>query len=595
MKICYLLSFLLSVLNGATLSSGKDLNTLSSRQQAFLSDLNTYASIPGLTPIDVLAKASASEFQRKVSRFSNAKDSGLLGDVTVQTSLGPLQGIGGGNASVNQFLGVPFAAPPVGPLRWVAPQPPVAWAPSVRNATWFAPGCMQTETYWGILGGISEDCLYLNIYVPNKAPPSGGFPVMLFWYGGSFTFGAATFPLYDGETDVALTKDVILVTSGYRLGVFGFLAGDELREESSDNSVGNYGLQDQTAALRFVQKEIAGFGGNPAQVTIFGESAGGASVSNHLVAPRSLGLFSGAIIESGSFSDWTAQPYAISRTRLPQVAANVKCPTSGATMLACLRAVNESEMLAADRHLTSAFLEWSPVIDGVEVIDDPRALLAAGKVAPVPVMMGFNADEGTLFNSAPTDLNASQYISAIADIIGPALAPTVAAEYPIANYESPWWAICATLRDSQMLCPATQSATKLSNPSRTGGVKPAFVYFYNYVLALLDVVDIFRNLRCCHGSELVSVFDFTIALIGDGEQETAASVVDYWTNFAVNGDPNGPGLPTWPAFGDAHNVAMISTMKSGLNLTVLTGGVAQDKCDFWGTIMINSSTIFGPS
>lgn len=559
----------------------------------FLSDIKRYASVPGASPASVFAQATALQFERKVERFTSAKESGLLGDVTVTTSLGPLAGIGGGNASVNQFLGVPFAAPPLGALRWVAPQPPISWAPSTRNATWFAPGCMQDEWYWGILGGISEDCLYLNIYVPNKAPPAGGFPIMLFWYGGSFTYGAATFPLYDGETDVALTRDVILVTSGYRLGIFGFLAGDELRAESSDHSVGNFGLQDQTASLRFVQKEIAAFGGNPSRVTIFGESAGGASVSNHLVAPKSLGLFSGAIIESGSFSDWTAQPYEISRTRLPQVAANVNCPTSGDKMLACLRAVNETEMLAADKHLTSAFLEWSPVIDGVEVIDDPRALLAAGKVAPVPVMMGFNQDEGTLFNSAPTDLNASQYISAISDIIGPALAPTVAAEYPISGYESPWWAICAQLRDSQMLCPATQSAAKLANPARTGGAKPAFVYYYNYVLSLIDVVDIFRNLRCFHGSELVSVFDFTVALIGEGEQETAASVVDYWTNFAANGDPNGPGLPTWPAYGDTHNVAMISTSKSGLNLTILTGGVEQDTCDFWSKINISSSSIFG--
>jgi para-nitrobenzyl esterase len=579
--------------DSSSVTSDRYSSSLTSEQEIFISDLHSFASLPDATPTRVLSQASIAQFSRKVSRFSDARASGKLGDVIVHTSLGPLVGIGGGNATTNQFLGVPFAAPPIGPLRWVAPQPPIAWAPNTRNATWFSPGCMQDEWYWGILGGISEDCLYLNIYVPNKTPPPGGFPVMLFWYGGSFTYGAATFPLYDGETDVALTKDVILVTSGYRLGVFGFLAGDELRDESSDSSVGNYGLQDQTAALHFIQNEIAAFGGDTTRVTIFGESAGGASVSNHLVAPRSLGLFSGAIIESGSFSDWTAQPYNISKTRLPQVAANVKCPTSGPTMLSCLRAINETEMLAADKHLTSAFLEWSPVIDGVEVLDDPRALLAAGKVAPVPVMMGFNADEGTLFNSAPTDLNASGYVSAIADIIGQALAPTVAAEYPISEYESPWWAICATLRDSQMLCPATQSAARLANPDRPGGIKPAFVYYYNYILLIIDVVDIFKNLRCFHGSELVSVFDFTVALIGDGEQNTAAKVVEYWTNFAVSGDPNGPNLPTWPAYGDAHNVAMISTGGGDLNFTVLTGGVAQDKCDFWQTIKINSSSIFG--
>ena len=299
---------------------------------------------------------------------------------------------------------------------------------------------------------------------------------MLFFFGGSFTYGGASFPLYDGETDVALMKDVILVATNYRLNVFGFLAGDELQAESGDGSVGNYGLQDQRAAMRFIKSEIAAFGGDATRVTIFGESAGGASVSNHLVSPRSLGLFSGGIIESGSFSDWTAQPLSIARTRLPQVAANLHCPTSGAPMLACLRAVNETAMLAADHGLTEAFLEWAPTIDGVEVVDDPRALVAAGKVAPVPVMLGFNADEGTLFDSAPTDLNASGYLAAIAEFVGPEVAPTIAAQYPLADYESPWWAVSAILRDSQMLCPGQQSAAWLGNSSRPGGPKDVHVY-----------------------------------------------------------------------------------------------------------------------
>ncbi len=234
----------------------------------------------------------------------------------------------------------------------------------------------------------------MNIYVPaNSTPPAGGYPVMLFFYGGSFTFGGASFPLYDGITDVALVHDVILATTNYRLNVFGYLAGDDLRAESPDGSVGNYGLQDQRAALKFLVDNAAAFGGNPKKITIFGESAGGASVSNHLVSPRSIGMFQGGIIESGSFSDWTAQSYNISRTRYPQVAANLGC--SGApNVLACMRAVNETTLLAADHDLTQGQLEWSPVIDGVEVVGDPRALAAAGQIAPVPVMLGFNHDEG---------------------------------------------------------------------------------------------------------------------------------------------------------------------------------------------------------
>ena len=280
-------------------------------------------------------------------------------------------------------------------------------------------------------------------------------------------------------TDVTLTEDVILVAanctcggllhhpsppptrqlsrphltlsaralasprSSDRLNVFGFLAGDELKAESPDGSVGGYGFADQVRALQWVQREIAAFGGNPARVTIQGESAGGASVTNHLVSPASRGLFAGAIIESGSPSDWSAQPYAISRTRLPQVAANVGCAGAGAALLACLRAVNATAMLAADHGLTQGFLQWSPAIDGVLILDDPRVLFAAGAIAPVPVLLGFNHDEGTLFNSAKTDINASEYVPALATIIGEALAEQVAAEYPLAEEESTWWAICS--------------------------------------------------------------------------------------------------------------------------------------------------------
>ena len=175
-----------------------------------------------------------------------------------------------------------------------------------------------------------------------------------------------------------------------------------------------------------------------------------------------------------------AQPYNISKTRLPQVARNLGCSGStGPALLTCLRAVNETALLAADHGLTEAFLEWSPVIDGVEVLDDPRVLAAAGKLAPVPVMLGFNADEGTLFNSAPTTLNASLYEAAIATDIGDVLAPSVVANYPLLQYESPWWAICAILRDSQMLCPGQQTANWVSTAPTP---QNAFVYFYTQIL-----------------------------------------------------------------------------------------------------------------
>jgi para-nitrobenzyl esterase len=218
--------------------------------------------------------------------------------------------------------------------------------------------------------------------------------------------------------------------------------------------VGTYGTQDQTAALEFIRDTAAAFGGDATRVTIFGQSAGAASVAAHMVSPPSQGLFHRVIIESGAFSTWTAQPYNISKTRLAQFAANTGCAgRAGAALLACLRALNATPVLAGDKGLTSAFLEWSPTIDGGVVPDDPRVLLAQGKAADIPVIMGFNADEGSMFVRAPKNLNASDYAGAIGAILGAQQAAVVAAEYPCADYKADlgqsdcWWALAAVERD----------------------------------------------------------------------------------------------------------------------------------------------------
>jgi len=203
----------------------------------------------------------------------------------------------------------------------------------------------------------------------------------------------ATLPPARSPAVTFLGNSTIFVTINYRLGVYGFLAGDALKAESPDGSVGNYGFQDQRRALQFVIDTIADFGGNPNLITIFGESAGGGSTSDHLVSPRSRGMFQRAAIESGAWAPWSAQPYNISATRLPQLAQKNNC-SNAPDVVACLRAIDAQTLFSNSDGLTSAFLEWSPVIDGVELTDDPRNLLAAGAVAPVPIMLGFNHDEG---------------------------------------------------------------------------------------------------------------------------------------------------------------------------------------------------------
>jgi len=285
------------------------------------------------------------------------------------------------------------------------------------------------------------------------------------------------------------------------------------------------------------------------------------------------------------------------------VARNLRCSETGPALLVCLRAVNETALLAADHDLTGAFLEWSPVIDGVEVLGDPRERAAAGLIAPVPVLLGFNADEGTLFNSAKTDINATEYAEAIATDIGAALAPSVVAAYPLEQYESPWWAICAILRDSQMLCPGIETAGWVSNATTRGALKqPAFAYFYSQVLLLIDIVDLFRNLRCFHGSELVSVFDVSVLLWTEAEVAMARTFVAYWTNFAISGDPNrGAAVPPWPEFtagAVGRNVAEISANTSSANVTsanvtAVSGGLRASQCAFWANVSIPEDVVWG--
>ena len=431
---------------------------------------------------------------RRAMRYRESLEAGRLAvGPTVSTIYGDVTGVTGGN--VNQFLGVPFASQPIGDARWRAPAKPANWGS--LNATWFGKTCPQAQSdadTWALLTGTDEACLYLNIYAPKMPPPPSGYPIMLFWHGGSFEYGSAGFPLYDGFFDVALTNKTIIITSNYRLGIFGFLAGDALKSESPDGSVGTYGTMDQRASLEFVRDTATAFGGDPTRVTIFGESAGAASVSQHLVSPRSRGLFSGAIIESGAFSVWTTQPYNISSTRLPQFAKIVGCDAAD---LVCMRAVNTSEALKADSGLTSAFLEWSPTIDGVEVVDDPRVLLSKGLAADVPVMMGFNADEGTMFAPGPKDLNETEYVAEIATILPLAQAKIVAAAYPCSLFKPDlgasacWWGIAQFFRDAMMACPVMTTASTLATQPRSSASK-TFAYFYTQVLFIVDIVDLFK-------------------------------------------------------------------------------------------------------
>lgn len=294
------------------------------------------------------------------------------------------------------FKGIPFAAPPLGDLRWRAPQPVDPWQ-GVRDAKQFGPRCMQMAVFGDMnfrSNGMSEDCLYLNVWTP-KADAKAKLPVLVYFYGGGFIAGDGSEPRYDGES--MARRGIVTVTVNYRLGVFGFMAHPELSEEASYKASGNYGLLDQNAALHWVKRNIRAFGGDPKRVTIAGESAGSASVSGQVLSPLSKGLFSAAIGESGSFlSGMQVSPLAEAEQGGVEFAEHL-----GANSIDELRALDAEKLLASTRKDPGNPMMWgnlfsfSAVVDGHFFADKPNTSYAAGKVSRVPLLVGWNSEEMT--------------------------------------------------------------------------------------------------------------------------------------------------------------------------------------------------------
>src|SRR5580692_12827031 len=310
----------------------------------------------------------------------------FAGQDVVKTGSGALEGTGPQASGVREFKGIPFAQPPIGSLRWRAPQSVAAWN-GVRQAKEFGPRCMQQPIY-GDMGfrsnGMSEDCLYLNVWTPAK---SGGekLPVMVYFFGGGFMAGDGSEPRYDGESMAA--KGIVAITVNYRLGVFGFLAHPELTKESPDHVSGNYALLDQNAALRWVHQNIAAFGGDQGRVTIAGESAGSIAVSAQMASPLSKDLIAGAIGESGSILGALA-PVPLAKGEED----GVKFATSvGKSDIASLREMSADQLLEIAGKRGGP--RFSAVIDGYFFPESPVAIFAAGKQAHVPLLAGWNSEE----------------------------------------------------------------------------------------------------------------------------------------------------------------------------------------------------------
>jgi para-nitrobenzyl esterase len=456
---------------------------------------------------------------------------------TVKVAEGWIQGAYENGLTV--YKGIPFAAPPVGELRWRAPQP----APkrdTVLQALKFAPGPVQGGNP---PSGKSEDCLYLNIWSPAKSA-TDKLPVLVWIYGGGFNFGATSEATYSGEK--LAKKGVVLVSIAYRVGQLGFLSHPGLSAENPNHVSGNYGLLDMIAGLEWIQKNIAAFGGNPGKVTIFGESAGGIAVSMLCASPLAKGLFHGAISQSGgSFGPPRITTYPGENLKTlhdAEAAGEVYAKNAGYTSIADLR------KLDADKLPPVRGLAW-PIIDGYVIPDDQYKLYEAVKYNKVPILVGYNSDEGASFAPPKT---IQDYATGVNSRYGK-FAEALLKAYP-AGAES----VSKTARDLARDAAFGWHTWSWARLQSASGKAKVFYYYFDqhpdYPAGSPKA-----GYGSPHGQEVAYVFehlDKQNPQTTDTDLAISDAMGTYWTNFAKYGNPNGKGMPQWPAFSQAKPVVM---------------------------------------
>ncbi|AOS44236.1 Fumonisin B1 esterase [Lacunisphaera limnophila] len=457
----------------------------------------------------------------------------------VMTATGLVQGVAEKDLAV--YKGIPFAAPPVGDLRWRAPQPAAKWD-GVRAADKFGPDPYQGDG----TNGVSEDCLYLNVWTPAKSP-GDKIPVLVWIYGGGFSFGGNNNPTHNGEH--LARKGVVLVTINYRVGPLGFLAHPELTAESGHGASGNYGLMDQIAGLQWVKANIAAFGGDPDQVTIFGESAGGIAVSMLCASPQAKGLFQGAISQSGgSFGPTrpTTYPGENMRTLAMAEASGVAyAQKAGAATLAELRQVAPGKLPAG----WGSGAAW-PIVDGHIIPDDQHKLYQAGRYNDVAILVGYNSDEGLSFSREKTP---AEYRANTEKRYGP-FAEKLLAAYPAGESTVPKTAR-DLMRDAAF---GWQTWSWANLQVKTGKSKVFFYYFDQHAKRPADSPEADHGMP--HGVDVPYVFqtlDRNDARLTPADFAISETVSTYWANFAKHGNPNGPGVPAWPEFTATDRQVMV--------------------------------------
>jgi para-nitrobenzyl esterase len=504
----------------------------------------------------------------------SSADSPASADSTiVATTTGQVQG--SATPMMRAFKGIPYAAAPVGPLRWKPPTPPAMFT-GVRPAGTLATHCPQIATPFGSAANIAEDCLYLNVYTPTTAGPH---PVMFWIHGGAFVYGQSD----EYDPTLLVAQGVIVVTINYRLGVLGFLSHPALTAEGGGAS-GNYGLMDQQFALHWVQDNIAAFGGDKNNVTIFGESAGGFSVHSQLAITGATGLFHKAIIESGAYANGAGRQMMLAQAETLGASVLTAAGCAAPCSLDAMRALGVDALLAGQGMVPAVAQGWIPSVDGKLMTTTVGAAYTAGTFAKVPIIEGSNHDEYRLFvglnelspATAPAGpLTADKYEAAMAMTFGAEGGKALASLYtPAAYNNNPGLAFGTAGTDAVFSCPMLRAAQALS-----ASVK---VYSYEFndpkapQLFLPPIPDI--EYGAYHASEIQYLFTLPKSTLAVDQKALSDSMIKYWASFAKTGDPNSAGLPIWPAYTTAAN-GILSLAPGAGGIAVTTNFTTDHKCD----------------
>ena len=466
----------------------------------------------------------------------------------VKTANGKVEGTSE-PSGIRSYKGIPFAAPPVGDLRWREPQPVKNWD-GVRPATQFGPRCMQGSMFGDMVfrsNGMSEDCLYLNVWTPAKAA-NERLPVLVYFFGGGFVAGDGSEPRYDGESMAKM--GIVSLTVNYRLGVFGFMAHPELTKESPHHASGNYALLDQNAALQWVRKNIAAFGGDSGRVTIAGESAGSIAVSAQMASPLSKGLIAGAIGESGALIAPTLPPVPLAQGE----EEGSKFATSvGAASLAALRAMTSQQIQEAAAKLPIG--RFASTVDGYVLPKPPVEIFAAGEQAHVPLLAGWNTEESNaravLAANEPTPDNLSKALHTLYADRGDEAARLYSGSSPDEVRQA-----ATDLASDRFIAYSTWKWTDLHG--ETGG-KPVYRYLYGRPRPQMnagpaDVNASTPRPSAARGAVHSAEIEYAMGNLATNkvfawtadDYKVSEIMQGYFANFVKTGNPNGQGLPQWP-------------------------------------------------